>query len=117
VYTFFGQYAEVAYGQLAAFSMLYALPAVLLYLVVARRLSGAFTLGGASRADHAPTLIAGASSRTERHSTNTQISESSSIVLPPIRVDRCTVVSQVSSLLAPRSCQDNLIERKLDEPY
>jgi len=47
VYTFFGQYAEVAYGQLAAFSMLYALPAVLLYLVVARRLSGAFTLGGA----------------------------------------------------------------------
>jgi multiple sugar transport system permease protein len=47
VYTFFGQYAEVAYGQLAAFSMLYALPAVLLYLVVARRLGGAFTMGGA----------------------------------------------------------------------
>jgi multiple sugar transport system permease protein len=47
VYTFFGQYAEVVYGQLAAFSMLYALPAVLLYLVVARRLGGAFTMGGA----------------------------------------------------------------------
>jgi multiple sugar transport system permease protein len=27
--------------------MLYALPAVLLYLVVARRLGGAFTMGGA----------------------------------------------------------------------
>jgi multiple sugar transport system permease protein len=46
VYTFFGQYAEVVYGQLAAFSMLYALPAVLLYLVVSRRLGGAFTFGG-----------------------------------------------------------------------
>jgi multiple sugar transport system permease protein len=46
VYTFFSQYAQVAYGQLAAFSMLYALPAVLLYLVVSRRLGGAFTFGG-----------------------------------------------------------------------
>ena len=47
VYTFFSQYAQVAYGQLAAFSMLYALPAVLLYLVLSRRLGGAFTFGGA----------------------------------------------------------------------
>ncbi|GAA5152928.1 carbohydrate ABC transporter permease [Pseudonocardia eucalypti] len=47
IYTFFTQYAQVAYGQLAAFSLLYALPAVLLYLVLSRRLSGAFTLGGA----------------------------------------------------------------------
>jgi multiple sugar transport system permease protein len=47
VYTFFSQYAEVVYGQLAAFSSLYALPAVLLYLLLSRRLGGAFTFGGA----------------------------------------------------------------------
>jgi multiple sugar transport system permease protein len=47
IYTFFSQYAQVIYGQLAAYSMLYSLPAVLLYLVLARRLGGAFTFGGA----------------------------------------------------------------------
>jgi multiple sugar transport system permease protein len=47
IYTFFSQYAQVVYGQLAAYSMLYSLPAVLLYLVLSRRLSGAFTFGGA----------------------------------------------------------------------
>jgi multiple sugar transport system permease protein len=47
VYTFFSQYASVVYGELAAFSMLYALPAVLLYLLLSRRLGGAFTFGGA----------------------------------------------------------------------
>ncbi|MEO6713916.1 MAG: carbohydrate ABC transporter permease [Mycobacteriales bacterium] len=47
IYTFFGQYGEVAYGQLAAYSMLYAAPAVLLYLFLSRKLGGAFTLGGA----------------------------------------------------------------------
>jgi multiple sugar transport system permease protein len=47
IYTFFSQYASPVYGQLAAFSVLYSLPAVLLYLVLARRLSGAFTFGGA----------------------------------------------------------------------
>ncbi|MEJ3653577.1 carbohydrate ABC transporter permease [Actinomycetes bacterium KLBMP 9759] len=46
IYTFFSQYAGVIYGQLAAYSMLYSLPAVLLYLVLSRRLSGAFTFGG-----------------------------------------------------------------------
>ncbi|MFC4945285.1 carbohydrate ABC transporter permease [Pseudonocardia sp. GCM10023141] len=47
IYTFFSQYAQVIYGQLAAYSLLYSLPAVLLYLVLARRLGGAFTFGGA----------------------------------------------------------------------
>lgn len=47
IYTFFSQYAQPVYGQLAAYSVLYSLPAVLLYLVLSRRLSGAFTFGGA----------------------------------------------------------------------
>ncbi|HET7385689.1 MAG TPA: carbohydrate ABC transporter permease [Nocardioidaceae bacterium] len=47
IYTFFGQYGQVVYGQLAAYSMLYSLPAVLLYLMLSRRLGGAFSFGGA----------------------------------------------------------------------
>jgi multiple sugar transport system permease protein len=47
IYTFFSQYGQVVYGQLAAYSMLYSLPAVLLYLVLSRRLGGAFAFGGA----------------------------------------------------------------------
>ena len=46
VYTFFGQYGQVVYGQLAAYSLLYSLPSVLLYLVLNRRLGGAFAFGG-----------------------------------------------------------------------
>ena len=49
IYTFFGQYGQVVYGQLAAFAILYSLPAVLLYLVLSRRLSGAFSFGGAMK--------------------------------------------------------------------
>ena len=49
IYTFFSQYASVVYGQLAAYSILYSLPAVLLYLVLSRRLGGAFTFGGAMK--------------------------------------------------------------------
>ena len=47
IYTFFGQYGQIVYGQLAAYSMLYSLPAVLLYLLLSRRLGGAFSFGGA----------------------------------------------------------------------
>jgi multiple sugar transport system permease protein len=47
IYTFYGQHGEVAYGQLAAFSLVYAMPVVLLYLLLSRKLGGAFTLGGA----------------------------------------------------------------------
>jgi multiple sugar transport system permease protein len=36
IYTFFGSYGQVNYGQLAAYAMLYALPAVVLYTVVSR---------------------------------------------------------------------------------
>jgi multiple sugar transport system permease protein len=47
IYSFFSQYASVVYGQLAAYSMIYSAPAVLLYLFLSRRLGGAFTFGGA----------------------------------------------------------------------
>ncbi|MFE0047699.1 carbohydrate ABC transporter permease [Streptomyces albireticuli] len=47
VFTFFGDYGQVAYGQLAAFSILYSTPVVLLYTLISRRLGGGFTLGGA----------------------------------------------------------------------
>jgi multiple sugar transport system permease protein len=46
IYTFFGQYGQVVYGQLAAYALLYSLPSVLLYLVLNRRLGGAFAFGG-----------------------------------------------------------------------
>jgi multiple sugar transport system permease protein len=47
IYTFFGQYGQIVYGQLAAYALLYSLPAVLLYLILSRRLGGAFSFGGA----------------------------------------------------------------------
>ncbi|MFW5419551.1 carbohydrate ABC transporter permease [Nocardiopsis sp. CNT-189] len=49
IYTFFGQYGQVSYGELAAYSLLYALPVVVLYLVAARSLGGAFNFGGAMK--------------------------------------------------------------------
>src|SRR5713226_516175 len=36
IYNFFGSYGQVNYGQLAAYAMLYALPAVVLYTLVSR---------------------------------------------------------------------------------
>lgn len=46
IYNFFGQYGTIAYGQLAAFSVLYAAPMVVLYVIV-QKLSGAsFALAG-----------------------------------------------------------------------
>jgi multiple sugar transport system permease protein len=47
IFSFFGNTGTVIYGQLAAFSVLYSSPAVLLYLLIARRLGGGFALGGA----------------------------------------------------------------------
>ncbi|MFE4669593.1 carbohydrate ABC transporter permease [Streptomyces sp. NPDC056716] len=44
---FFGNRGMVAYGQLAAFSIIYSTPVILLYVLVARRLGGGFALGGA----------------------------------------------------------------------
>ncbi|MGW2386097.1 carbohydrate ABC transporter permease [Streptomyces sp. NPDC001658] len=44
---FFGNRGMVAYGRLAAFSIIYSTPVILLYVLVARRLGGGFALGGA----------------------------------------------------------------------
>lgn len=47
IYAFFGQYGTVAYGRLAAYSLLYSVPVLGLYLVVTRGLGGTFALTGA----------------------------------------------------------------------
>ncbi|SFS85942.1 carbohydrate ABC transporter permease [Saccharopolyspora flava] len=47
VFAFFGQGGLIAYGQLAAYSILYTTPVIALYLVVSRYLGGAFNLAGA----------------------------------------------------------------------
>lgn len=47
IFNFFGNYGQVIYGQLAAFSILYSTPVVLLYVLISRRLGGGFALGGA----------------------------------------------------------------------
>jgi len=47
IYTFFSQYGQVAYGQLAAYSLLYSGPVVILFLFLSRKLGGAFAFGGA----------------------------------------------------------------------
>jgi multiple sugar transport system permease protein len=44
---FFGNRGMVAYSQLAAFSIVYSTPVILLYVLIARRLGGGFALGGA----------------------------------------------------------------------
>lgn len=47
IYSFFGQYGAIAYGQLAAFSVLYSMPVILLYVLVSRGMGGSFTMSGA----------------------------------------------------------------------
>ncbi|MGW1374552.1 carbohydrate ABC transporter permease [Streptomyces sp. NPDC002446] len=47
IFNFFGNYGAVAFGELAAFSILYSTPVVLLYILISRRLGGGFALGGA----------------------------------------------------------------------
>ncbi|MFH8608345.1 carbohydrate ABC transporter permease [Streptomyces sp. NPDC018029] len=44
---FFGNKGTVVYGQLAAFSIIYSTPVILLYVLVSRKLGGGFALGGA----------------------------------------------------------------------
>jgi multiple sugar transport system permease protein len=46
IYTFFSNYGQVAYGQLAAFSILYTAPVVVLYVIMSRYLGGAFSFAG-----------------------------------------------------------------------
>ncbi|MFJ4529317.1 carbohydrate ABC transporter permease [Streptomyces nigrescens] len=47
IFTFFGNYGAIAFGELAAFSILYSTPVVALYILVSGRLGGGFALGGA----------------------------------------------------------------------
>lgn len=47
IFNFFGQYGTVAYGGLAAFSMLYSIPVLVLYVFVQRVLGGSFAMAGA----------------------------------------------------------------------
>ncbi len=47
IYTFFGQYGSIAYGQLAAYSLIYAVPVMALYVLVSRGIGGSFALAGA----------------------------------------------------------------------
>lgn len=49
IYSFFGQHGAVAYGQLAAFSILYSVPVLVLYVIVARGAGSSFALSGAVR--------------------------------------------------------------------
>lgn len=47
IFSFFGQHGAIAYGQLAAFSILYSVPVLVLYVLVARGAGGSFALSGA----------------------------------------------------------------------
>jgi multiple sugar transport system permease protein len=47
VFNFLSAHDATQYGQLSAFSILYSIPVVVLYLVLARRFGGGFALGGA----------------------------------------------------------------------
>lgn len=47
IFNFFGQHGAVAYGQLAAFSLVYSVPVITLYVLVQKFIGGGFTLGGA----------------------------------------------------------------------
>ena len=49
IFSFFGQHGAVAYGQLAAFSILYSVPVLALYVIVARGSGTALALSGAVR--------------------------------------------------------------------
>ncbi|CAH0346491.1 carbohydrate ABC transporter permease [Bacillus sp. CECT 9360] len=49
IFQFFGNYGMVEYGKLAAFSLIYTMPAVVLYLFSQRFMSQGFSLGGASK--------------------------------------------------------------------
>ncbi|GLG00142.1 sugar ABC transporter permease [Alicyclobacillus hesperidum subsp. aegles] len=49
IFQFFGQYGSVEYGKLAAFSILYTIPAVVLYVLGQRYMSTGFQFGGATK--------------------------------------------------------------------
>ncbi|WP_442853121.1 carbohydrate ABC transporter permease [Arthrobacter sp. MA-N2] len=49
VFSFFGQHGAIAYGELAAFSIVYSVPVLILYAAVARGSGDAFALSGAMK--------------------------------------------------------------------
>ncbi|WP_028280136.1 carbohydrate ABC transporter permease [Arthrobacter sp. H5] len=49
IFRFFGQFGTVAYGELAAFSILYSMPVILLYIIVSRGFGGSFAMSGAMK--------------------------------------------------------------------
>ncbi|MCJ8012480.1 carbohydrate ABC transporter permease [Paenibacillus sp. KQZ6P-2] len=49
LYQFFGQYGMVDYGRLAAFSVLYAMPSIVLYILSQRFMSKGFSMQGGTK--------------------------------------------------------------------
>ncbi len=49
LYQFFGQYGLIKYGPLAAYSILYTVPSILLYVLSQRYMSKGFSLSGAAK--------------------------------------------------------------------
>ncbi|MGL4985898.1 MAG: carbohydrate ABC transporter permease, partial [Treponemataceae bacterium] len=49
LYQFFGQYGEVQYGALAAFSMMYMMPSLMLYIISQRIMSQGFSMSGGAK--------------------------------------------------------------------
>ncbi len=49
LYQFFGQHGMISYGPLAAYSIIYALPSVLLYILSQNYMSKGFTMAGAAK--------------------------------------------------------------------
>ncbi|HJO93126.1 MAG TPA: carbohydrate ABC transporter permease [Victivallales bacterium] len=49
IYQFFAQYGFISYGKLAAFSLVYTLPPIVLFYVAQKHISSGFRMGGASK--------------------------------------------------------------------
>lgn len=49
LYQYFGQHGAIAYGPLAAFSIIYAMPSILLYILSQNYMSKGFTMAGAAK--------------------------------------------------------------------
>lgn len=47
IYTFFGENGAIAYGQLAAYSLVYSVPVLVLYVIISRGVGGSSALAGA----------------------------------------------------------------------
>ena len=49
LYQFFGQHGSISYGPLAVFSVIYALPSIILYILSQNYMSKGFTMSGAAK--------------------------------------------------------------------